>query len=86
MGYKLKNKNILLVGCTGVLGSEFLNYLYQSGANLILADIDKSKFKSIKKEFPKTSLIKCDITKEGDIKKVKKIYFKKNEIFGLYCL
>ena len=52
MGYKLKNKNILLVGCTGVLGSEFLNYLYQSGANLILADIDKSKFKSIK-EFPK---------------------------------
>ncbi len=77
MGYKLKNKNILLIGCTGVLGSEFLNYLYQSGANLILADIDKRKFKSIKKEFPQTSLIKCDVTKEEDIKRLKKFISKK---------
>ena len=44
MDYQIKNKKILLVGCTGVLGSAFTEFLYENDAILILADLKTKKF------------------------------------------
>ena len=46
MDHQIKNKKILLVGCTGVLGSAFTEFLYKNGATLILADLNTKKFLS----------------------------------------
>ena len=46
----IKNKKILLFGCTGVLGQAFVNYLVKCGCELILADNNKKKLSSICKK------------------------------------
>jgi len=72
----LQNKVVLISGASGLIGKnliiEFLNY----GSEVYGIDIDKKKinsqFKELKKKFPrsKISLIKCDITKEKEVKKI----------------
>ena len=64
MDNQVKNKKILLVGCTGTLGSAFTDYLYKNGAKLILADLKSKKFTSFKKIYSKAFFINCDVTKE----------------------
>ena len=51
LNLSIKNKTILLFGCTGVLGSQFVNYLFNSGCNLILADKNQKKLKKICKQY-----------------------------------
>ena len=41
--FNLKNKNIVITGSAGVLGSQFANTLCKVGANVILVDIDVKK-------------------------------------------
>ncbi len=67
MDNQVKNKKILLVGCTGTLGSAFTDYLYKNGAKLILADLKSKKFTSFKKIYSKAFFINCDVTKEKNI-------------------
>ena len=71
MDYQIKNKKILLVGCTGILGSEFTDYLYKNGANLILADLNTKKFTLFKKKYSKAIFISCDVTKEKNLIKLR---------------
>ena len=71
MDYQIKNKIILLVGCTGILGSEFTEHLYKNGAILILADLKSKKFTSFKKKYSKALFVSCDVTKENNIKNLK---------------
>ena len=52
----------------GILGSEFTEFLYKNGANLILGDIISKKFKTLKKKYPKALFLKCDVTKEKILK------------------
>jgi len=47
----IKNKTILLFGCTGVLGSQFVKYLFECGCNLIIADKNRQKLKKICKQY-----------------------------------
>lgn len=77
MDKQLKDKKILLLGCSGILGAEFTDFLYKNGAHLILADLRSKKFNNLKKNYPKSYCVHCDVTKENDIKKLK-LTIKKN--------
>ena len=79
MDSKIKDKTIILFGCTGILGSEFLEFLYSRGAKLILADLKSQKFKQYEKKYPAANFYKCDVTKEKDIKKLKSKILKTNK-------
>jgi FlaA1/EpsC-like NDP-sugar epimerase len=48
----VKNKRILLIGSSGVLGSEFVKALYENKANLIMSDVNNLKFNKVIKKFP----------------------------------
>ena len=39
--FDIKNKNIVLTGASGTLGTEYSNFLSSAGANLILIDLNK---------------------------------------------
>ena len=84
MDYQIKNKKILLVGCAGVLGSEFTDHLYKNGGILILVDLNSKKFESYKKHYTNAIFIKCDVTKEQDIiglkNKIKKKFKKLDSV------
>lgn len=74
----LKNKNIIITGSAGRLGSQFAHTLSEFGANTILIDINKQKNMSLEKKLKKTfktnpkSFI-IDLTKPNEIVDLKKI-------------
>ena len=77
----LKNKTIIITGGSGFLGSQFVESFLKIGSNVVNLDkkINKKMFRH-KKNFLN---IKCNITKEDDVKKsLKKIlkYFKKIDV------
>ena len=45
----LKNKNIILTGSSGILGSKLSQKLLDEGANIALIDIDKTGLVNLKK-------------------------------------
>ena len=63
MDYQIKNKKILLVGCAGVLGSEFTDHLYKNGGILILVDLNSKKFESFKNITQKQFLLSAMLRK-----------------------
>ncbi len=73
--FQLKNQNALITGAGGLLGYEHSYALLQSGANIILTDINLKtlnyNFKRLKKLFPENKIFKfkVDITKENSVKK-----------------
>jgi len=86
--FDVKNKNIVVTGAAGTLGSEFVDILSQSGANVILVDIDK-KIGQIEKKMrqkynTKAKAYFSDISKEHNIIELrKKIVFDFKKIDGL---
>tara|TARA_X000000950_G_scaffold279475_1_gene372317 strand:+ start:1357 stop:2169 length:813 start_codon:yes stop_codon:yes gene_type:complete len=72
----LKNKVILISGATGLIGTNLIKEYLNHEAEVYGVDIDKKKInlqlKKLKKVFPKGKifLLKCDITKENEVKKV----------------
>lgn len=78
MDSQIKNKKILLVGCTGTIGSAFTEFLYKNGGKLILADLESKKFAYFKRKYPKATFINCDVTEENNVinlkNKIKKVY------------
>jgi len=79
--FDLSNKNILLIGCNGVLGTSYVHYLNGKCKNLILADLSFTNLKDVK-NFSATTIHfeHLDLTKEqqiidlfSKIKKFKKI-------------
>ena len=81
----LKNKVILISGATGLIGNNLIEEYLDYGAEVYGVDIDKQKInlqlKKLKKIFPKSkiSLLKCDITKENEVKKVVKHILNKSK-------
>ena len=74
---KLQNKNIIIFGATGLIGSQLSFSFASQGANLILHGKSNLKLKTlndkIEKEFNKPVLLECDIMSENfylDILKV----------------
>ncbi len=75
----VKNKRILLVGASGVLGSKYAKSLSDSGAKLIMSDLNNSKFKAVIKKNKKAKHLFCDLSNELEIIKMVKrasIFFK----------
>ena len=69
----LKNKNILITGGNGFLGSQITNALINEKANVYIIDVSKPKKKTSAKHF------KSNITNENDLKKILK-FFKSKKI------
>lgn len=65
---KIKNKRILIVGASGVLGSHYVERFLEEGAKLVALDLNNLNFKRIKKKFPKLKCLNCDVQNEKDIK------------------
>ena len=69
--FSVKDKNIILTGSSGLLGSAYARSLLSRGANMALIDIKTKESQNIKKEFSKSNKIKvykCDLSKPQQIK------------------
>lgn len=70
------NKNIVITGAGGTIGSNLSEYFYKQNANLILIEKNKDKITKLKKKFKKINVYKCDLENlksiENTIKKIKK--------------
>lgn len=80
--FSLKEKNIILTGSAGFLGSQYSKILSEAGANVILVDINNKKNKKLYQELQKQydtklSAFRTDITKESEIKKLRRDILKK---------
>ena len=64
----LKNKNIIITGGNGFLGSQITNALLNEKANVYIIDIKEPKKRLTAKYF------KSDITNENDLKKILKFF------------
>ena len=76
----LKDKVILISGATGLIGNSLIEEYLSHKAEVYGIDIDRNKIniqlKEFKNKFPnsKISLLKCDITKENEVKKLLNIF------------
>jgi len=66
--FNLKNKNIIITGGFGFLGSQIVNALLNEKANVYIIDIKESKKRTSAKHF------KSDITNEGELIKILKFF------------
>ena len=69
----LENKNVIITGGSGFLGSQIIDALLNEKANVFIIDIQKPKKKTSAKYF------KSDITNEKSLKKILK-FFKSKQI------
>lgn len=70
--FDVKNKVIIIIGGTGLLGTQYTNFLSSLGSNIVIADLDENKCNSlasiVKNEFGTDPLsVRTDITHEEDI-------------------
>ena len=70
--FSVKNKNIILTGASGLLGSYFSRILLERGANMALIDHNPNVSEQLKKEFESSNqkilVYKCDLSKPKEIK------------------
>jgi NAD(P)-dependent dehydrogenase (short-subunit alcohol dehydrogenase family) len=57
--FSLKGKNVLITGGAGILGSQFVHGLAESGANVAILDINEEASKLLSKEVSEKYQIKC---------------------------
>lgn len=68
--FSVEDKNIILTGSSGLLGSVYAKALIERGANMALIDIHPQISKKIKNEYKNTQNIrvyKCDLSKPSEI-------------------
>ena len=68
--FNLKNKTVILTGSAGRLGTRFAHVLSESGANVVLVDIDEQKNKKLEKS-------NTDISNQNEVRKLAKGVLKK---------
>ena len=89
--FSLSDKVIIITGGSGFLGKQFATAIASASGTPVLLDINYNKAllicKNLKKDFGVDALaIKCNITKEHEVKKALKIVkskFLRKKIFGL---
>ena len=82
--FSMKNKNVLIIGGAGYLGSEMTITLAELGAKIIIASRDKKKslifIKSLeKKTKSKITFLEVDISNKNSIRNLKE---KVNKVFN----
>jgi len=75
--FDIKNRNIVITGSSGLLGSQYANTLSVAGANVILVDLDSIKNKKlerslVKKYGTKARSYTTDISNLQEVKKLAK--------------
>ncbi|MBE2281646.1 MAG: SDR family oxidoreductase [Ignavibacteriaceae bacterium] len=80
--FDIKQKVIVILGATGILGSRYVDFLSSKGANIVISDLSFEKCESLALEVMKKYgvdplPIKADITKEEDIINVFELTIKK---------
>ena len=78
--FDIKNRNIVITGSSGLLGSQYANTLSAAGANVILVDLDSAKNKKlenslIKKYGTRARSYTTDISNIQEVKKLAKNVF-----------
>ena len=63
----LKNKNIIITGASGGIGSSIVEKLYESGANILATGTRIEKLEELKKKFNKIKVLKFDISQHEKI-------------------
>ena len=63
--FSMKNKVVAIFGGSGKLGQEFAKTLSQNGAKVYILDIKKKNF-----YFNNIFFLRCDVTKNKDIKNI----------------
>ncbi len=74
--FDLKNRNIIITGSAGRLGSQFATILSDAGANVILVDVNEKKNKQLEKKLKqkyqtKSKSYTIDLKKPDEIIKLK---------------
>ena len=75
--FDVKNRNIVITGSSGLLGSQYANTLSEAGANVILVDLESKKNKKlenslVKKYGNKAHSYTSDISNLQEVKKLSK--------------
>ena len=75
--FDIKNKNILLTGSAGLLGSNYAHFLSSLGANMILVDINEKANNKLEKSISskynnKVCSYICDVSNKNEINSLKK--------------
>jgi short-subunit dehydrogenase len=75
----LKNKNVLIIGATGGIGSKLLPLLISSGANVFLAARNADKLAQLTAQYniAETQTMLLDISKPEEVLQLKEKYFNK---------
>tara|TARA_B100001540_G_C15712598_1_gene599268 strand:+ start:40 stop:873 length:834 start_codon:yes stop_codon:yes gene_type:complete len=87
--FDVKNKNIVLTGSTGTLGTQFSNFLSSLGANMILVDLDMTKNRKLENQLRKKfrtnpKAFEADVSNKKQLEQIsKKIFSTYHNIDGL---
>ena len=63
----LKNKNIIVTGATGGIGSSIIKKLHENGVNILASGTKIEKLEEIKKNFNNVKILNFDISKSDKI-------------------
>ncbi|MHA1284922.1 MAG: SDR family NAD(P)-dependent oxidoreductase [Promethearchaeota archaeon] len=74
-------KNAVITGAASGIGREFARQLAKLGTNLLISDINVEKLEETRKELEKFNIkvfsLKCDVTKQTDVKNLAKLAIEK---------
>ena len=71
--YDIKDKNIILTGATGKLGTEYVKSFAECGAKTICIDVNKQKLDDLKKKYKDSvTIYEVDITNKNLLLEVSK--------------
>ncbi len=62
-----KNKNIIVTGASGGIGSSIVEKLYENGANILVSGTKLEKLEKLKTKFEKVKILKFDISESTKI-------------------
>ncbi len=80
----LENKNIIVTGASGGIGSSIIEKLNHCGANILASGTRVEKLEELKNKFDKVKILKFDISKADKIEEF--IDKASNELGGLDCI
>lgn len=78
--FNLQNKNALITGASGGIGSAIAKYLSKAGANIVISGTREEKLQNLKAEISgKCEILPCNLS---DFDQVENLFSKAEEFFG----
>ncbi|MHA1292629.1 MAG: SDR family NAD(P)-dependent oxidoreductase [Promethearchaeota archaeon] len=83
-----RGKNAVITGSASGIGKNFALSLAKLGTNLVISDINEERLEAVRKEIEnigvKVISLKCDVSKQSDVKRLAKVSF--DEMQNIYFL